>query len=258
MTERTSTEQSRLSGAGASLRQSVVPEIRAVLFDMDGVLVDSERLIAEAAKRMFADHYGLEVKLEDFVPFVGAGENRYLGGVAENYGIHIDIDTAKAWTYEIYGQLARARALGMRAIPGAVDYVRACRTHGLKTALASAADKVKVMINLEYLGLRQDEFDAVLTAEDVTHKKPDPEMYLKAAERLAVGPECCLVVEDAVNGTIAGVRAGARVLGITSSFTEEALKKAGAAWTASDLACAPFPWELMLSPVAEVSSRRSL
>ena len=89
MTERTSTEQSRLSGAGASLRQSVVPEIRAVLFDMDGVLVDSERLIAEAAKRMFADHYGLEVKLEDFVPFVGAGENRYLGGVAENGGLFV-------------------------------------------------------------------------------------------------------------------------------------------------------------------------
>jgi beta-phosphoglucomutase len=233
-------------------------EIRAVLFDMDGVLVDSERLIAEAATRMFAQHYGLNVHYEDFTPFVGAGENRYLGGVAERYGVAIDIVAAKAWTYEIYGQLARRHAAGMRAMPGAVDYVRACRAHGLKTALASAADKVKVMINLEYLGLRQDEFDAVLTAEDVTRKKPDPEMYLKAAWRLAVEPAFCLVVEDAVNGTMAGVRAGARVLGITSSFTEEALREAGASWIVSDLACAPFPWELVVPPAPEDLSRRRL
>lgn len=220
------------------------PEIRAVLFDMDGVLVDSERLIAEAAKRMFEAHYGLNVRLEDFVPFVGAGENRYLGGVAEKYGVQIDIVPAKAWTYEIYGELARAHALGMRAIPGAVDYVRACRKLGFKTALASAADRVKVLINLEYLGLDPSEFDTVLTAEDVTHKKPDPEMYLKAAARVGIDPVECVVIEDAVNGTIAGVRAGARVLGITSSFPEAKLREAGATWIASDLARAPLPPDL--------------
>lgn len=223
---------------------------RAVLFDMDGVLVDSERLIAEAAKRMFAERYGLEVRYEDFMPFVGAGENRYIGGVAEQYGVSIDIAAAKAWTYEIYGWLASRHAEGMRAMPGAVEYVRACRAHGLKTALASAADKIKVMINLDYLGLSPDEFDAVLTGEDVTRKKPDPEMYLKAAGRLNVEAGACLVVEDAVNGTIAGVRTGARVLGITSSFSEEALRRAGASWTAPDLARAALPWEFVLPPAA--------
>ncbi|HBE46125.1 HAD-superfamily hydrolase, subfamily IA, variant 3 [uncultured spirochete] len=217
---------------------------KAVLFDMDGVLVDSERLIAESAVRMFKERYGLSVRHEDFVPFVGAGENRYIGGVAEKYGLAIDIEKAKAWTYEIYGKLAKAHAAGMRAIPGAVDYVRQCRAHGLKTALASAADRVKVLINLEYLGLGPDEFDVLLTGGDVAHKKPHPEMYLKAAEALGVLPSECLVVEDAVNGTIAGVRAGARVLGITSSFPEAELRKAGASWIAADLARAPLPWEL--------------
>ncbi len=243
MTEKTAITYSH-PGADDSLRPSAAPEIRAVLFDMDGVLVDSERLIAEAATRMFAERYGLEVKPEDFVPFVGAGENRYLGGVAEKYGIHFDIVSAKAWTYEIYGQLARAHALGMRAIPGAVDYVRACRKLGLKTALASAADKVKVLINLEYLGLDPLEFDTVLTAEDVTHKKPDPEMYLNAAARIGIEPAGCVVIEDAVNGILAGVRAGARVLGITSSFSEALLREAGATWIAPDLARAPLPPDL--------------
>ena len=217
---------------------------RAVLFDMDGVLVDSEPAIAEAAVRMFAERYGLAVRHEDFTPFIGAGENRYIGGVAEKYGLSIDIIAAKRWTYEIYGQLARQGAGGMKAIPGAVDYVRVCRAHGLKTALASAADATKVLIKLDFLGLRPDEFDAMLTGNDVTHKKPDPEMYLVAAERLGIEPSLCLVVEDAVNGTIAGVQAGARVLSITSSFSQEALREAGASWFAPDLARAPMPWTL--------------
>lgn len=217
---------------------------KAVLFDMDGVLVDSERLIAESAVRMFRERYGLSVRHEDFLPFVGAGENRYIGGVAEKYGLAVDIEQAKAWTYEIYGMLARAHSAGMREIPGAVSYVRACREGGFRVALASAADRTKVLINLEFLGLGPEAFDALLTAEDVVHKKPDPEMYLKAAARLGVVPQESLVVEDAVNGTIAGVRAGARVLGITSSFTAVALRDAGASWTAPDLANAPLPWEL--------------
>jgi len=119
-----------------ALYSKVALLIRGVLFDMDGVLVDSEKLIAEAAKRMFAERYGLMVSEDEFTPFVGAGENRYIGGVAAQHGIAIDIEKAKAWTYEIYGQLARQHALGMRAIPGAVDYVRACKAHGLMVACA--------------------------------------------------------------------------------------------------------------------------
>lgn len=224
---------------------------RCSLFDMDGVLVDSERLIAEAARRMFAERYGLEVQYGDFTPFEGAGGvNRYIGGVAERYGLSIVIVSAKkAWTYEIYGQLARQHGAGMRAIPGAVDYVRACRAYGLRTALASVADRAKVLINLDYLCLTPDEFDIMLTGGDVTHKKPHPEIYLSAAERLGAAPSACIVVEDAVNGTIAGVRAGARVLGITSSFPEGVLRKAGASWTAPDLARAPLPWNLTAVPV---------
>ncbi|MEJ5185132.1 MAG: HAD-IA family hydrolase [Rectinemataceae bacterium] len=220
--------------------------IAAVLFDMDGVLVDSERLIAESARRMFLERYGLIVQYEDFTPFVGAGENRYLGGVAERYGLTIDIAQAKAWTYEIYGELARRHEAGMREIPGAVAYVRMCRQHGLKVALCSAADRAKVLINLEYLGLLPDEFDVMLTAEDVTHKKPDPEMYRTAAARLGLPSDRCLVVEDAINGVLAGIRAGSPVLGLTTTFTEQELMQSGALWCAPDLAHAPAPWDVVL------------
>lgn len=217
---------------------------KAVLFDMDGVLVDSETVIAEAAVRMFARRYGLTVSHADFIPFVGAGENRYLGGVAEHYGLTIDIAQAKDWTYAIYRELAMAGEAGMRLIPGAVDYVRACRAVGLRVAVASAADLTKVLINLEYLGLGDRDFDTILSGQDVEHKKPHPEIYLEAARRVGVAAADCLVVEDAVNGIRAGVAAGARCLGITSSFSEATLREAGASWIAPDLARAPSPLQL--------------
>src|SRR5512135_3184878 len=96
---------------------------RAVIFDMDGVLVDSEPLINAAAIAMFKEK-GLVVQPEDFLPFVGAGEDRYIGGVAEKYHFPLDVAAAKQRTYEIYLDLVPAR---LEAFPGAQDFVRACR-----------------------------------------------------------------------------------------------------------------------------------
>ncbi len=205
---------------------------------MDGVLADSEEFICEAAMKMFAE-LGLAVQAEDFLPFVGAGENRYLGGVAEKYGFDLDcsiggIDPAKARTYEIYGQIIRGR---MKELPGAADFVRTCREKGLKTALATSADKTKMVYTLEEIGLPLDVFDASINGLDVERKKPFPDIYIKAAELLGLKPESCLVVEDAVNGVQAALAAGSRCLGLTSSFTEEELE--GADWFAPNLAEVP-------------------
>ena len=76
------------------------PGIRGVIFDMDGVLTDSEPLINAAAIAMFKEK-GLVVQPRDFLPFVGAGENRYIGGVAEQYRFPLDLPAAKRRTYEI-------------------------------------------------------------------------------------------------------------------------------------------------------------
>ena len=124
--------------------------IRGVIFDMDGVLCDSEEFICEAARRMFAELYGTETRPEDFIPFVGAGENRYLGGVAEAHGVEIDIDAAKRRTYEIYLEIIAGR---LRPMPGAGEFVAACRQRGLKLAVATSADYVKMVGNLEEIDL---------------------------------------------------------------------------------------------------------
>jgi HAD superfamily hydrolase (TIGR01509 family) len=207
--------------------------IRGVIFDMDGVLVDSEEFICEAAVRMFAER-GLAVRRADFRPFVGAGEDRYLGGVAEKHGFPLDLERDKGRTYELYGEIVRGR---LQPLPGVHRFIGKCRARGLRLALATSADRVKMLINLREIGLPPETFDAAVNGLDVAHKKPAPDIFLLAAGRLGLAPAECLVVEDAVNGVAAARAAGARCLALTTSFTREQL--AGAAFFAANLAEAP-------------------
>lgn len=193
-----------------------------VIFDMDGVLVDSEEFICKAACQMFKE-LGLTVQPEDFLPFVGMGENRYIGGVAEKYEFPIDIDVVKKRTYDIYLEIIKG---ALQPLPGVHEFIQTCKSRGKKIAVASSADRRKVLGNLTEIGLELDHFDAVITSEDVVHKKPAPDIFLLAAERVQLDPNDCLVVEDAVSGVAAAKVAGARCLALTSSFSREELNKA--------------------------------
>ncbi len=206
--------------------------IAAVLFDMDGVLVDSEAYIRQAAMAMFAEK-GHPVLPEDFLPFTGMGENRYLGGVAEKYSIPFDLEKDKARTYEIYAGLVKGK---LDPLDGVHEFIKTCQGRGLKIAVASSADPVKVNINLEEIGLDRSLFLAIVTGLDIEHKKPAPDIFLKAAGLLDSDPECCLVVEDAISGVAAGKAAGARVLALTTSFSSGELS--GADWITATLATA--------------------
>ena len=123
--------------------------LRGVIFDMDGVLVDSEPFLAEAAIRMFAEK-GFEVKPAEFHPFVGMGEDRYLGGPAEARDIPIDPAKDKARTYALYLDLIRGK---LHPLPGVREFVARCREKGLLLAVASSADAIKVEGNLHEIGL---------------------------------------------------------------------------------------------------------
>ncbi len=206
------------------------PHIEAVLFDMDGVLVDSEEYIRSAAVQMFQEK-GYQVAPEDFLPFTGMGENRYLGGVAEKYRIPFNLEKEKARTYAIYADLVRGK---LNPLDGVHEFINTCRKQGLKLAVASSADLVKVNINLDEIGLERSLFGAIVTGLDIEHKKPAPDIFLKAAQLLDVQPSRCLVVEDAVSGVEAGKAAGARVLALTTSFSDDKLSKAD--WITSTLA----------------------
>jgi beta-phosphoglucomutase len=196
--------------------------IKGVLFDMDGVLVDSEEFICRAAMMMF-EELGVKVNPEDFRPFVGMGENRYIGGVADSNGINVNIEQAKARTYEIYNKLVRGRLL---PLPGAHEFIAKCRNRGFKLALATSTDRVKMEVSLKEIRLSNNSFDAIITGLDVENKKPFPDIYIKAAKSINLEPEECLVVEDAVSGIKAGKSAGCKCLAVTSTFNYSTLPEA--------------------------------
>jgi HAD superfamily hydrolase (TIGR01509 family) len=207
--------------------------LRGVIFDMDGVLVDSEPFIAEAAIRMFAER-GHALRPGDFHPFVGMGEDRFLGGPAEARGIVLDLPAAKERTYALYLDLIRGR---LGALAGAREFALAQRGRGLRLAVASSADSIKVAGNLAEVALPEGTFAAVVTGSDVARKKPAPDIFVEAARRLGLDPADCLVVEDAPAGVVAAKAAGCRCLGLTTTFPPEQLP--GADWTAPDLAHVP-------------------
>jgi len=196
--------------------------IKAIIFDMDGVLVDSEELIFLAAHQMFLEN-GIKVTREDFVPYIGTGEDSYLGNVAKKYNFEIDLKKHKARTYEIYGDLAKEKLI---ILPGVFEFIEKCKRYNLKLAIATSADKIKVDINLKTIGLSKNMFDVIIYGEKVINKKPHPEIYEKVINELKLLPENCIVIEDAVNGIKSAKKAGAKCIALTTSFPEESLKEA--------------------------------
>jgi len=197
--------------------------IRYIIFDMDGVLVDSENAIRAASIQMFARR-GLAVSHADFIPFTGMGENRFIGGVAEKYGISF-IPEMKAEAYAIYDEIAGETVV---VHDGVRELIVKLKERGYKLAVASAADEVKVRINLRCMGLSAEDFDSIVTGNDVTRHKPDPEVFQIACQNLGGRPEQAAVVEDAVAGCRAAKAAGMLCFGVAGTFDREALKNAGA------------------------------
>jgi HAD superfamily hydrolase (TIGR01509 family) len=197
-------------------------KIQAVIFDMDGVLVNSEPLINAAAIAMFKEK-GLAVQPEDFLPFVGAGEDRYIGGVAEKYQFPLDVPQAKKRTYEIYLDLVPTK---LEAFPGVHALVNACRQAGLRVAVASGTDRIKALAGLQKIGLPENVWDTVVSGEQVKHNKPAPDIFLSTAQKLDVAPSDCVVLEDSVNGIRAAKEAGMRCVAVAQTFPASRLQEA--------------------------------
>ncbi|MBR5721790.1 MAG: HAD-IA family hydrolase, partial [Clostridia bacterium] len=123
----------------------------------------------------------------------------------------------------------------IKKFPGAHPLINYLKEKGIVLAVASASDLIKVKANLKALGASENDFKAIITGSDVQRKKPFPDIYLKASEAIYVKSSDCIVVEDAVSGTIAGVAAGMKVAAVTTSFPPQLLYEAGASWVFDDI-----------------------
>lgn len=199
---------------------------KAILFDMDGVLIDSEWLMRDAAIEALRE-YGVQAKHEDFLEFTGMGEDRFVGGVAEKYGLTYET-VMKERAYDYFGQ----RVLREASVPqGVRQMLETLHGRGLKLAVCSAADRRKVLYNLSAIGVPETMFAAIVTGSDITRKKPFPDIYLKGAAMVGEQPSECLVVEDAISGIRAGQAAGMDTVGVPTTFSVEELQtQAGPTW----------------------------
>ncbi len=180
--------------------------VRAVLWDLDGTLVDSQRLHWEAWRQTMAAE-GVPISWEQFRATFGRRNDsfvpQWLGAGATPERVARVGDAKEA----CYRRLVRER--GLAPAPGAAAWVRRLHARGWRQAIASSAPRRNVEVMLDVLGLG-DCFAAVVAAEDVTEGKPDPQVFLLAAARLGVPPARCIVVEDAPAGIEAARRAGMR------------------------------------------------
>ncbi len=196
---------------------------KAILFDMDGVLIDSEEVMLVSTMEALAT-FGIRTKPADFDPFVGKGENLYVGGVALNHGF-VYVPEMKAKTYECYGK----NITEQYCIPGAADLIRTLCQAGIPHALCSGGELPKVRHNLRALGLTEDDFGAVLTASDVQRNKPFPDIYQMGAAGLGLTPAECVVVDDTLSGVAAGKSAGAYTIAVGGSYPPEEFAAQGLA-----------------------------
>ncbi len=212
----------------------------AILFDCDGVLVDSE-LITNRVLHAMLNESGWVLSEDDCMrTFIGKTVRSETALIEEKTGKPL----TDAWMAEFYERRnARLRA-ELVAVDGALEAVRQVHTqlHG-KIAVASGADKPKVVMQLEKVGMLPYFGELVFSGHDLPRTKPWPDVYLAAAAAVGIAPQRCLVIEDSVPGLTAGVRAGATVWGycprVNAHSTPEQLRAAGAAFVFDNMADLP-------------------
>ncbi|HEY8780808.1 MAG TPA: beta-phosphoglucomutase [Mucilaginibacter sp.] len=188
--------------------------IKACIFDLDGVIVDTAIYHYKAWKRL-ANELGFDISEEDNEKLKGVSRVRSLelilqwGGVTKTKAEQEELAAKKnAWYVEMISHMTPNEIL-----PGAKEFLETCRAAGLKTALGSASKNSTTILNkINLAGL----FDAVIDGNKVSKPKPDPEVFLKGAEALNTTPADCVVFEDAIAGIEAAINGGMKAVGIGS------------------------------------------
>lgn len=197
-------------------------DLWGVVFDMDGVLVDSAEPHFESWQRL-AREEGITITRRQFEGSFGR-QNRDI--VPEFFG-RIGAERLEAIANRkeaLYREIVRAK---VPAVDGAVELVRALSEAGVPLAIGSAGPRANIDLIVEGMGVGRN-FAAIVSADDVTRGKPDPQVFQLACERLGLPARRCVVIEDAPPGVVAGKGAGAKVAAIMMHHSRETLRTAGA------------------------------
>ncbi len=179
----------------------------AVLFDMDGLLLDTERLIRDAMLAVMAD-LGFAMAAEDYALLIGRPEPASRAIMLDRFGQGLDYDAMRAEVRQrISDQWGPRRPLK----PGAADLLAQLNAAGVPCAVATSSENALARAHLGHAGLL-DGFATIVGCDDVSQGKPHPEPYLAAAARLGTDPARCLALEDSHNGIMSAHAAGCQVV----------------------------------------------
>jgi HAD superfamily hydrolase (TIGR01509 family) len=178
----------------------------AVIFDMDGVLVDSEPAHREASRQLVAPHV---LSDEEYARYVGSTGGVFMAFLRERYGLTASDAELDARYHTLV--MAELHERGLPALDGARELLDALREQGTRLALASASQPAWVERTLAGAGL-EGCFEVIVAGDAVARGKPAPDIYLHAAERLKVAPAACMAVEDSVYGVTSAHAAGMAVV----------------------------------------------
>lgn len=206
--------------------------LKAVIFDCDGILVDTEPLHYEAFQAVLRP-LGLGHDYAHYMEvYIGFDDRDAIREAFREAGRSLDDATLAELMRAKAGALLQIAARGVRSFPGVVSLVRELVEHGVPLAVASGALRHEIEIFMEALGLK-DAFPLIVAADDVQRSKPDPETYRAALERVkaklgddSLDPRACIAIEDTPAGIQSARAAGLYVIAVTNSFPAEELKEA--------------------------------
>lgn len=213
----------------------------AVLFDLDGVVIDTTELHYRVWEDFGRAHGHVPTRDE----LLATNGRRSAETIRGWLGAHLD-DVAVAKLSAACDEMVtrRLRTDPLSAVPGVQEYVAALAAAGVPRAVATSATPINTQVALERVGLA-GRFDAIVTAGDVRLGKPNPEAYLKAAAALGVPPERCVVFEDSLAGLQAAQAAGAKCAAVATTFPVERLEAERPDWIIPDFREMPAelrPW----------------
>jgi len=184
--------------------------LKAVIFDMDGVIIDSESIYLELERKLFKD-LGLEISEEEHDSFVGTKADYMWTKIKEKYRLEPSVEELVAMEYRLY--FDHIASLGdLSPIPGVKELIESLHQKGVRLALASSNYMNVIEMVLDIFKL-QKYFDVITSGEQVENGKPAPDIFLAALKQLGVKAEECLVIEDSENGVKAAKTAGIKCVG---------------------------------------------
>lgn len=206
-----------------------------VIFDCDGVLVDSEPIVHRVLNQML-NELGIEISLEESKRwFLGRAVRDELGNIERRLGRPLPDNWLSTWLAR-RNQVLEAEVV---AVPHVREAIESIRASGLPVCVASGADRIKVKLQLTRTGLvglfQPDGREHIFSSTEVERSKPAPDVYLLAARTMEVEPSRCVVVEDSPTGVTAGVAAGMTVLGYAALNDARELREAGASAIFTDM-----------------------